>query len=366
MKRIVWSVLLVLMALSLSPTLVARTGSADSNAPGAVYTMTNDPTDNEVVVFDRDAQGFLMKVDEVSTQGLGSGGGVDPLASQGSIALTENGKWLLVVNAGSDDVTVFAVDHEGLSFAGRYSSGGAFPVSLTLWKDTVYVLNAGTPNIAGFWLSKAGELTPIAGSTRTLGAGDYAQVGFDNHGRWLVVTDKSGNRILVFPVSDGVPSASPVISPSNGTTPFALIFDQRDRLLVVEVNDGNGAVSSYNILSDGSLETISASVASGQNAACWIVGNARGNVFTTNPGSSSISSYQLDASDGSVALLEAVAGVATAALDASITSSGRFLYALDPAEGGIDIFRIGAKGGLTSMGTAPGELPIYAQGLAVR
>ena len=47
------------------------------------------PRDNAVVVFDRDAHGQLTKVGEVSTQGMGTGGALDPLGSQGSMALTE-------------------------------------------------------------------------------------------------------------------------------------------------------------------------------------------------------------------------------------------------------------------------------------
>ena len=366
MKRTIGLISLALVALSLSPALITASWAANSDAHGAVYTMTNDPVNNAVVVFDRDAHGLLTKVGEVSTQGMGTGGGTDPLGSQGSMALTDNGKWLLVVNAGSNDITVFATDHGGLTFAGRYSSGGTLPVSLTISNDIVYVLNAGTPNITGFRLTWWGSLMPITGSTRTLGAGGYAQVGFDQDGRWLVVTDKAGSRILVFSVNGKVPSASPVASPSSGTTPFGFMFDERDNLLVVEVNGGNGAVSTYRIRHDGSLQTISASVASGQHAACWIVGNERGDVFTMNPGSSSVSSYRLDAHDGTVTLLKAVAGSATAALDAGLTANGRYLYAVDPANGGIDIFRIGAKGSLTSLGTAAGGLPGFAQGLAVQ
>ena len=108
-------------------------------------------------------------------------------------------------------------------------------------------------------------------------------------------------------------------------------------------------------------------MASGQNAACWIVGDGGGNVFTVNPGSSSISSYRLAAHSGMVTLLKAVAGSTTSALDAGISPNGKYLYALDPGNGGIDVFRIGSKGSLTSLGTAAGKgYPGYAQGLAVR
>ena len=67
------------------------------------------------------------------------------------------------------------------SFIGTFDSGGEFPVSLTLYHDLLYVLNAGadsvSPNIAGFRLTHRGELISLAGSTRELGAGGFHQVG---------------------------------------------------------------------------------------------------------------------------------------------------------------------------------------------
>lgn len=68
----------------------------------AVYTMTNDPAGNEVVVFDRDNDGMLTMADSVATQGLGSGGVFDPLVSQGSLIISDNGRWLIAVNAASN------------------------------------------------------------------------------------------------------------------------------------------------------------------------------------------------------------------------------------------------------------------------
>ena len=266
-------------------------------APGAVYTMTNAADGNEVVIFSRDASGLLTKTGSISTNGTGSGGGLDPLGSQGSLVLTQTEKWLLAVNAGSNEISVFRVRPHGLNLVDKIDSGGVFPVSLTLSHNLVYVLNAGSPNITGFNLSHKGQLTPLAGSTRILGSGEFAQVGFDLRAEHLVVTDKANNEILVYLVDkDGLPSTDPVLSMSNGATPFGFIFDQRGHLLVVEA--GSNAVSSYHILSDGTLEVISPSVPNGQQGACRIVGNKSGYVFTANPGSQTISAYKLNTGKG--------------------------------------------------------------------
>jgi 6-phosphogluconolactonase (cycloisomerase 2 family) len=199
-----------------------------------------------------------------------------------------------------------------------------------------------------------------------LGTGGFAQVGFDPEGETLVVTEKTNNKILVFSVGhDGLPSTNPVTSSSNGVTPFGFIFDKRGHLLVVEA--GTNAVSSYKILSDDTLQVISPSVPNGQTAACWIAGSERGYIFTANPGSHSISAYRLMAGQGSIVLLNGAAGLGNTPLDLSTIASGRFLYALDPSNGTIDIFQIEPDGSLTNLGAiSAGELSIFAQGVAAR
>ena len=338
----------------------------DKDVVGAVYTMTNDPTGNEVVVFHRDHEGVLTKAGSVPTGGLGSGGGFDPLVSQGSIVLSEDHRWLLAVNAGSDEISVFRVLPKGLDVVDTVYSGGIFPASLTVFHDLVYVLNSGgSANITGFHLGRRGKLRPLEDSTRSLGPGGFSQVGFDPQGRRLVVTDRAGNSILVYSVGrKGVPGMDPVSSMSSGIAPFGFIFDQWGHLLVVEA--GSNAVSSYDILHDGTLQVISPSVANGQSAACWIAGDPRGNVFTANPGTATISAYKIRTRKGTLVLLDGTASVGNPLLDLDITTGGRFLYALDPMKNAIDMFQIERDGSLTLLGAVDGGLSTFAQGIAVR
>ena len=358
---------LTAVLLIISAAAVCAENSQDDAAVGAVYTMTNAAKNNEVVIFNRDDDGILTKAGSVSTGGAGSGGGLDPLGSQGSLILNREKRWFFAVNAGSNEISVFQVVPDGLKFVDKVSSGGVFPVSLTIFHDLVYVLNAGaSPNITGFRLSHRGELSPLTTSTRSLGAGGFAQVGFDPEGETLVVTDKPNNKILVFSVGHGgLPSMNPVTSPSNGLTPFGFIFDKRGHLLVVEA--GTNAVSSYKILPDDTLQVISPSMPNGQKAACWIAGNERGYIFTANPGTHSISAYRLMARQGSIMLLNGAAGLGNTPLDLSTTVNGRFLYALDPGNGTIDMFQIERDGSLTNLGAiSDSELSIFAQGVAAR
>ena len=364
MRKMLIAVVAVL--LTIVPMLSAE---AHHYRPGAVYVMTNDPAGNEVVVFSRNAKGILTLVDSYSTGGLGMGDNIDPLASQGALILSRNERWLFAVNAGSDEISVFRLGHHRLHLIGTFDSGGTFPVSLTLYHNLLYVLNSdpdgGAANITGFKLNPKGRLKPLPDSTRQLGPGGFHQVSFDKRGDNLVVTqgDDSVNEIHVFSVDeDGLPSAAPVTSPSKGIVPFGFIFDLRNHLLVSEA--GSGAVSSYDIQPDSSLQVISPSVENGNNATCWIAGTWRGFVYTANTGSDNISFYTVKVGSGELVLRDAEAAGGAKPIDMATTRDGRFLYVLNAETGTVGMFRIRANGSLKAIGTIGGLPLLYAQGIA--
>jgi 6-phosphogluconolactonase (cycloisomerase 2 family) len=392
MKRILLSIIFTLaivvgLMAAFSTTALADAGPDinSSSAAGAVYVMTNSPTTNAnmVVMFNRDSHGMLTEVGPFSTEGTGSGTvraapPIDQLTSQGSLALTQDGKWLLAVNAGSNSITVFRVRNDGLDYVDQVGSGGTFPVSLTISGDEVFVLNQGTnsagnvtvnPSIVGFTLGKKGDLDPNGSSYTFSNYSTYTQVGFNNDGNWLVVIDKAGGNIDVFSVNHwGMLAAAPVVNPTTvGVGPFGLTFDAKDHLLVV--NAGEGSVSSYSIDRDGSLDTISGDILNQQLAACWIVSDGD-NIYTANPGSPSISLYKEMDSTGKISITTAdeqeVKGIPS--IDMGITNNGRFLYALDPVAGEIYGFMVMPDGTLNSLLGSPfgSGLPIYAQGIAVQ
>jgi len=176
------------------------------DSPGAVYTMTNSKQGNEVLVFDRSADGSLSPAGAFETEGLGTGGG---LGNQGAVLLTSDNQWLYVVNAGSNTISVFRVKPGALELMGSVDSGGMQPVSLTVDGDLLYVLNAGgavdaEDNITGFMIEPDGMLQPLAGSTRPLSAADTspAQIGFSTDGNVLVVAEKDTSKIDTYVVDD--------------------------------------------------------------------------------------------------------------------------------------------------------------------
>lgn len=338
---------------------------------GAVFTATNAASGNEVLAFDRLADGRLAPAGRAATGGVGTGGG---LGNQGALALSRDQRWLLVVNAGSDSVSVFDADRR-LRLVDVEGSGGVRPISVTESRGVVYVLNAGSDSIAGFRLSRAGRLRPIPGATRGLSTTGTApaQIAFSPEGDTLVVTEKATNRIVTFEVDrDGV-AGEALAQDSNGATPFGFGFGKRGELLVSEAfggAPGASATSSYDLDRHGVLTTLSASVATNQTAACWLAVTPSGRfAYVTNFGSGSISGYRIDA-EGRIERLDAdgrtgVTGEGSGPIDLAIPGSGRYLYSLNGGARSIGVFRVARDGSLVALPFFEG-LPSGLNGLASR
>ena len=151
MKKVLLTIIFT-VALLVGVTAAFSTGVLGDAGPdwhagygnGAVFTMTN-PTSapNAVIMFDRDAHGALTQVagSPFLTGGMGGlrplSSPPDPLKSQGSLMLTEDGRWLLAVNAGSNSISVFKVGNDKLTLVDNppVSSNGNFPVSLTIFRQ---------------------------------------------------------------------------------------------------------------------------------------------------------------------------------------------------------------------------------------
>ena len=327
-----------------------------------IYVQTNDAERNAVVAFDRGDDGKLATVGQFATGGRGSG--TPHLASQSSIVVS--GDRLLVTNAGSDELSLFRVTADGLELAVCVPTGGSHPTSVAVHGEHVYVLNNGSPGIAGFSL---GSLEPIEGSEQPLAAeADPAQIAFTPDGRALVVTERGTNSISTFEVDEhGVAGNLQTIA-SSGATPYGFDF-AGGSLVVTEAFGGEigaAAASSYS-LTDGGLQPVSASIADTRSEVCWAAVTRDGRfVYVTNFGDGTISSYAIGA-DGSLELREAVAASTNpgdkGVRDEAITGDGRFLYALDADARRVYGWSVGEDGSLTPVGDADG-LPETVAGLA--
>ena len=246
-------------------------GPAMADGGGAVYTQTNSPTGNAVHRLDRGPDGSLTPVATYRTGGLGTG---STLQSQGAVALSDDGRVLVAVDAGTNDIASFRVSRRGhLTLIDRQPSGGNTPVSVDVAGSSAYVLNRdGIANVTGFDLDGSGRLRARATTALTAGAAGAAQVSVAPDGRDLVVTERGSNRIETLPLRFGRIGA-PVVTASSGAVPFGFAFSPRGDLIVSEA--GASTVSSYRLNGNGSLRPITAALAVGQGAACWVVVDRR-------------------------------------------------------------------------------------------
>ena len=358
---------------------VLATSTAQADPPraagGAVFTMSDDAAGNAVLAFARSSDGTLHAAGAFPTGGTGSGGGEPVLGSQGALALSSGGRFLLVVNAGSDEVSSFRIDGAQPTLVGRAPSGGVFPVSVTEHEGLVYVLNAGGDgNISGLVLDEHGALTPLPDSTRPLGsaAAGAAQVAFDRSGEVLAVTEKAVQEIVLYAVDRNGLASAPQPVPASGAVPFGFAFTNRDFLVVSEAGggpSGTSAVSSYAV--DGTtLEVVSPSVPDFQRAACWVVITRNGrHAFVANAGSGDISAYQIDP-HGALTLPPGAEAAVTLPggkpLDLALSGGDGFLYALDTTNHAIAGFAVGDDGGLTPFTSTANGLPASAVGLVAK
>ncbi len=353
--------------LALGP---ASQAYADNGGRGMVYTESNAVNGNEILVFNRDAHGGLHPFWHFATGGIGTGEG---LGNQGALALTEDGRWLLAVNAGSNDVSVFSVYGSWLFLSDRMSSGGQMPVSVTTAKGLVYVLNAGSEDISGFKLSHGGKLKPIDNSTRPLsGTGTApAQISFNADGDVLAVTEKATQTISTYTLNDdGTPDVQAAFLTSS-PTPFGFAFGKHDQLIVSEAVGGAAdasVLSVYDLGGDGVVSALDPSVATTETAACWVANTEDGHfTYTTNAGSNSITGFAVNR-DGTLAILNAdgVTGVTGAKpLDIALSRGDRFLYTLNAGDGTVSAFAVQSDGSLTPL-TGVGGIPAGASGLIAR
>ncbi len=333
---------------------------------GFVYVQTNDADQNEVVVFARRPDGTLERRGAYLTGGTGSG---EPhLPSQSSLVLADGR--LLVTNARSDDVTLFAVEGERLVAVDRVASGGSTPRSVAVRGGYAYVLNTGDdPNVAGFEL-EGDRLVSLKDSIRALPAGsDPAQVAYSPDGRTLLVTDRA-DRIHAFAIGADGTVQSLVTHPSSGATPYGFDITADGVLVVTEAAGaqvGKASASSYKLDRPGQLALVSGAVGSTRSEVCWAVISKDGRiVFVTNFGDGTISTYEIE-HDGSIELREAVAATTIdgqpGIRDEALSSDGRYLYALHADTGQVFGWEVRGDGTLAALGSANG-LPLTAAGLA--
>jgi hypothetical protein len=364
----------------------ARRATAASDVVGQAYVNENTTGDNTVAAFDRHRDGSLTPLPgspyRIGGAGLGAG-----LGSQGAIQTTRDGRFLLAVDAGSNQVSVARLSAQGVPEPGAVTvpSGGVEPVSIAIApsQHLVYVANAGTGSTDGsyaaFWLTSAGRLIPRPGLTVRVPAGSaLGDVLFNNTGDRLVGTRDTPSLIDSFSVSGhgrltaaaGSPFAAQSLGPIGSE--FSPVNPEQLFVSNAHAGPGLGTVSAFDVSRSGVLSPIGDSpFADHQTAACWVEISHDGRfLFVVNTASGSVSSFAI-ARSGALTLLGSVTlRNGSGAVDARLSPEGRTLY----VTGAQVVSALAVDGGrLTELSTSPTPLPAFAAprtgaptGLAVR
>ena len=371
----------------------------------ALYSANNNPAGNAVVWFRRAANGTITQKGTVKTGGKGIAAqqpfGFPIEDSSGSIALTSDGKLLFVPNAGDNTISAFQITSKGPKLVDRVTSGGILPVSLTIHKNVLYILNEVSGTIFGYRFSSTGFLTPIVNSENQLSVvgnlGVSAQIGFDPSGKTLVVSQRAlpapKGTIDTFKVNGDGSTGPAVPHTADDANPFGFAF-AGERLIISNVglvntgpgvmpNPGdaaqfNGTTSSYNL--SGTNLTLNNTASTNARAACWVV-VSKDNKFAfvvntlsdsvpdTGSGKGAISRYSIG-SDGKLTLLgntDTTPGGFPG--DEALSSDGKYLYVLTPFVMGqnkshLDVFSV-SGGNLTHIQATPSTLAVGQSGVGV-
>ena len=364
----------VALALIALGVFTASAAASPSKSPVVGHVYVNDDTAavNTVAAFDRHADGSLTPLagSPFAAGGQGTGTGI---ASQGALQESADHRYLLAVDAGSDQISVLRILPGGgliPGAGGPVSSRGSDPVSLAVWGNLVYVANAGLggENYTGFRLGGGGRLRPIPGSTFALPAGSQpGDVLFGGYGHLLAATRVATSEIDSFTVSGSgrLTPASGSPFAAQGPGPFGSQFRPTDpwQLFVSNAHGGagNGTVSAFQVSGDGTLSSIGDSpFADLQTAPCWVEISHDGRfLFAVNTASGTVSTYDI-AWGGSLTLAGSTPlSDAAGPEDARLSPDGRSLWVVNSGDDAINAFSV--KGGtLTELASSPTALPAGA------
>ena len=359
-----------LAVAAMTAAVASGSASAASDVVGHLYVNDNTAGTNTIAAFDRHADGTLTPLhgSPFAVGGAGTGTGI---GSQGALQITSDGKYLLAVDAGSNQVSVLRINSDGEPNpvgGGPVSSGGVKPVSIAVHGNLVYVANAGdsASNYTGFTLNPGGHLRPLAGSTVVLPAGSSpGDVLFNGDGTRLIGAEVGSSLVDSFVVgANGLLSAAPG-SPfaAQGPGPFGSEFRPTDptQLFVSNAHGGtgNGTVSAFSDGSGGTLTSIGTSpFPDFQTAPCWVEISHDGQfLFTVNTASNSISRYAI-AGDGSLSLLgsTSLGSTSVGAEDARLGPNGGTLWVVDTGARAVSAFAVDG-GNLTQLPSSLTPLP---------
>jgi hypothetical protein len=321
-----------------------------------VVTMTNDPTSNQIKVYDASTQVLLQTL---STHGKGGVGGNARGIAQ------HDGGLVAVVNNGSGTVALFTRNGDTLQFDALISTTSA-PVSVDFGNNHMYVAGATTVDSFVLHDESVGWMDGTAGLELAGGApppsGSTAQVGVVDEKQLLVTlkTDPAPGTVDIVPLSDGRVSGIPptaVSAPEGTLTPFGFAVYHDGTALITLAHSGQDG-----LFRNGAFTAV---IDAGQTAPCWMTRVGK-YVFTANTGSLTISRL-IGTGNHIFVDSEVAASIATGGAPSDIDANAGVVGVIDHSTGQshLSLFRYNRFGELTADGTPITVGVSNANGIAI-
>ena len=302
-------------------------GSVIEDGGKIVYVISNDFHDNAnaVLAYRRKPDGSLTPLpgSPFLTHGAGLANPkqvLGPDDSDDPLVISEDGRFLLAVNGGSNTVAVFSINPDGSLVpveGSPFPSGGQTPCSVAVNGRLVYVANKALdplhlitqlPNYTTFEVDDAGRLSPVPNGTIEVPAGSSpSQVLLSDDRRFLFATDFLAfmlpgevptGTLLSFQVQGDqglapAPGAPYVVPKGDGGALGLATNPVSDRTLYVGFPVA-GAFGVYDIDPSTGVLNFVTQVAGGP-ATCWLRTNWNGSrLYTLNSGENAVGVYNTE------------------------------------------------------------------------
>ncbi|QRV73967.1 lactonase, 7-bladed beta-propeller [Ceratobasidium sp. AG-Ba] len=370
---------------------------------GAAYLMTNEASGNNILVNAIDSSGRLSFSHAVYTGGKGghadNNNTSDGLVSQDSVKVGKN--MLFAVNAGSNTVTMFKINHwnpSQIRMVGKpVYSGGDFPVSVAFSDKTgeVCVLNGGRVNgVQCYQTDMTKGLVPIPNTIRHLGVnqttppsgppGTVSDLLFSSNGEELYVSVKgtppTPGFIATYKVnkSDGSLSDEPVKTTpaTGGGLPFSMTLLPHTNAVLATDPAAGFAIFDF---ARGSPANSTIHPIKNQGATCWSsLSRKTGNLYLTDAGTSIVTEVYVSPSLNASIIKQYPLGPESVTIDSAVGSikGNDFLYVLSANATSIDVLalkgpgkashmqRLNIQSAIASSGSHVTTSPLNLQGMA--
>ncbi len=186
-----------------------------------------------------------------------------PVTDAAQIAISRNGKWIVVTERGTRQIDTFALDANGAATSlHSFRSAGSEPFGFAFRRAAqFYVSESGSNSASGYRLDALGHLTTLNGPVHTRQSATC----------WLAITP-DGNLAYV-------------------------------------TNTGSGTISSYRIATDGTLSLVHAVAASTQGGPLDVTVSHDGQYLTTLTTSGNLAVFRIDAATSNLTPVQNISGL---------------------------------------------------------